>query len=419
MDTNVFQPLLDAVCGGIRKKNARQAAKDELLDHLISESEVQMACGLSEEAAAAAVIQAFGDPAQIRRALRQVHRAENRRVLLNGLAIVFALVLCFGMLHLASLFCFLGYDYPDLILIQDIAWILMLLGLLRAIRGRSIALSLIIFFCALSYVMYAAAPAVLMPLMEWSAGNLLPFMTDLVINTLKASGAGLALQIGWVAVFALAAFLIVIRNCNFYDQRRSGRPALRRILQSLLLSGIMIAAASFAVTAYGYHSIRGSEAMQIRHESTNDFQIVLAPNEAEADRLLSELKRLPYIIELQDLVQNSINQTQPSDVFVYLFSYHHDLGSASFYVKDSFPDESDVTIEESVLIPRDAFYSIEISRATIPVPQKSGVIGWKLEYDDFKQILPLPLETPVTLRGHQNNHPYEIVLQPEAQTSAP
>ena len=54
MSEHKFDEILDYLCSGIISKKEKQAVRDELYDHLMTEYEINLACGMSENQAAEA-----------------------------------------------------------------------------------------------------------------------------------------------------------------------------------------------------------------------------------------------------------------------------------------------------------------------------------------------------------------------------
>lgn len=95
---------LTAVCRGILLPKERNAARQELSDHLDDHRDALLAAGLSPEEAERRALAAMGEPAALCARLRRVHQPVLTRLvqLARGCCIALACILCLSLLlHLA------------------------------------------------------------------------------------------------------------------------------------------------------------------------------------------------------------------------------------------------------------------------------------------------------------------------------
>ncbi|MGN0543892.1 MAG: hypothetical protein ACI4JG_10640 [Acutalibacteraceae bacterium] len=99
MSEHKFDEILDYLCSGIISKKERQSVRDELYDHLMTEFEINLACGMSENQAAEAAENALGDRYSIKRGLSSVHRYNPIKDLQNIFYLIplFCIVIAYGL----------------------------------------------------------------------------------------------------------------------------------------------------------------------------------------------------------------------------------------------------------------------------------------------------------------------------------
>ncbi len=88
-----FDEIIDFLCSGILSKIEREEMRDELYDHLMTKSEINLAVGMDEEKAADEAINALGNREKLKDSIAKVHKSAPSQTLKSALnCLVFSFI---------------------------------------------------------------------------------------------------------------------------------------------------------------------------------------------------------------------------------------------------------------------------------------------------------------------------------------
>ena len=402
--------IIDRICSGINSKTERRDARDELYDHIMNHYEKYIDCGMTEDEAYSAAIEALGNREQLRKDLVRAHRSTGRH-LINLLAVIFTMVACSFLFPAATVIASFIRETFAVTIIEGFMYIILFILLFISLKTKSITIPVAVVSSLLIHFTNYGFISVVTVFFEFVTGNYRNFLKDAVPGEVYSTPLGTFLRVLLAVIIIVLAVFVCVYNIRRNKYRKDNKKILN-VLKTLLCVLAAFVAFSTALAFIGYRFRLMTDDYKAKDRYDNQYYILYAETKESAEEMnnISEsaiCKRLRSTADGKD--ESFIDNT-------YVINYHSDLNSAGIYLENG--NEDNVRLENDVTVKKSRLYIKKNSRAEISIGEQSGyLIAVPHLYEagldrDSAEIIPLPLKEDVILYGYQDgNASYEIILR--------